>query len=159
MVPRQQQLVYFHKMMEIHRFFFSFFGPSWPPVAPIVTSSKASWRDEEARLFSPGGPSPLGKPSPPSPPPFPQQPSRLRLPAGPPLPPAAATAGGGARPRRGARGGRGGGREPSNLTGRVKWFHWPHLHSAGPLLCEIRTYRLRSVVWLKLLIQPSRLGV
>ena len=138
--------------------------PSWPPVTPSVTSSKASWRDEEARLFSPGGPSPLGKPSPPlhsSLPllPPPQQPSRLRLPAGPPLPPAAATAGGGARPRRGARGGRGGGREPSNLTGRVKWFHWPYLHSAGPLLCEIRTYRLRSVVWLKLLIQPSRCGV
>ena len=32
--------------------------PSWPPVTPSVTSSKASWRDEEARLFSPGGPFP-----------------------------------------------------------------------------------------------------
>ena len=37
--------------------------PSWPPVTPSVTSSKASWRDEEARLFSPGGPSPLAAPS------------------------------------------------------------------------------------------------
>ena len=34
-------------------------------MTPSVTSSKASWRDEEARLFSPGGSSPLGKPSPP----------------------------------------------------------------------------------------------
>ena len=143
--------------MEIHQLYNgSMLDPSWPPVTPSVTSSKASWRDEEARLFSPGGPPPLGKPSPPPLPPAAEPPAPACWPA----PAPGCSDCGGRRPAstRGA-GRTGRGREPSNLTGSVKWFRWPYLHSAGPLLCEIRTYRLRSVVWLKLLIQPSRCGV
>ena len=57
------------------------FEPSWPPVTPSVTSSKASWRDEEARLFFPGGPSPLASPLPPPSPPAAEPPAPACWPA------------------------------------------------------------------------------